>query len=675
VVVPSSGTSKATSPIGHNGSMIQLPTPNTQMATARSLPNSGVSSFTVNQGTRPELPQLPRQQSMNGVAPASVNAGSSSWQYMAALQPPSDYIEKLEFDSDDEDIEKYSHSDGEEGDGDSTEPSTTPSNLKGEKKIFMGPSLNDLTGVAKTSQSNIGTGTGEGEVNGDINKKPHLTTHQETFLKKQASGVFRNISFRKMSNALGLGGLGGAAPVHTDVEAGPSSGAHASFQGRTDVRTTCHKDGCADHDHVHTNVEAGAANYPNDVKSADTKAHSTDITTGPNPNPSTGPAPISVPQRYPPPIGGGGGNEWSYGKEQFELIKTRVKFFFEDDDSKGMNEVVLQATTTLFSVAQKLSALPHTNSMAHIHGPPVGGHGPAGAGLLANKRGSWAEKNIQLGNGQGASTPASGNESGHLLIVRAENLPKPTVIGDDSKGGLKTVYGGLQDFLSVALDTTSIKADMYPCPFIALEPMTPSSGGNPRRRASQDPDMNNPDHPDNLDSRPYNPHSNGSKCVLQLQQEELQSVKSRDNSYSVARIKPSSDNLNSTENPDKPDESDKYAFGGMALVSYQDSLSYLSAGNRRLKGLHPVDALVHGILEEREFERTEHLKGNPKGDPKGKKAGKIKVKADDRKKTKQNEVDGVGDLDTVAVGVVVRGSLSVLDERQYRMATAVAIGQ
>jgi hypothetical protein len=139
-------------------------------------------------------------------------------------------------------------------------------------------------------------------------------------------------------------------------------------------------------------------------------------------------------------------------------------------------------------------------------------------------------------------------------------------------------------------------------------------------------------------------------------------------------VKPfSSNKLDQTDKPDKSD-TDKYAFGGLALVSYQDTLSYLSTGGGRLKGLHPVDALVHGILEEREFERTEHLKGNQMVDKKGKKTEKLKIKADNKKKMKENEEDGVGDLDTVAVGVVVRGSLSVLDERQYRIATASALG-
>jgi hypothetical protein len=43
----------------------------------------------------------------NGYPSIHIYPGSLSWQYMAALQPPSDYIEKVVYDSEDEDIERY----------------------------------------------------------------------------------------------------------------------------------------------------------------------------------------------------------------------------------------------------------------------------------------------------------------------------------------------------------------------------------------------------------------------------------------------------------------------------------------------------------------------------------------------------------------------------------------
>ena len=65
----------------------------------------------------------------------------------------------------------------------------------------------------------------------------------------------------------------------------------------------------------------------------------------------------------------GSANQWSHGREQFELIRARVKFFFEEDNS-SKNETILQAVSTLFSVAQKLSVLPVT-----ANGPGVVGAG------------------------------------------------------------------------------------------------------------------------------------------------------------------------------------------------------------------------------------------------------------------------------------------------------------
>jgi hypothetical protein len=83
--------------------------------------------------------------------------------------------------------------------------------------------------------------------------------------------------------------------VHTDVEAGPSTGAPSSSQERTDVRTSHLKDCGDDHDYGFKRNDGGIANSnrgskdPNESKSADTRSHSTDMMTGPNPyiSPST----------------------------------------------------------------------------------------------------------------------------------------------------------------------------------------------------------------------------------------------------------------------------------------------------------------------------------------------------------------------------------------------------
>jgi hypothetical protein len=59
-----------------------------------------------------------------------------------------------------------------------------------------------------------------------------------------------------------------------------------------------------------------------------------------------------------------------------------------------------------------------------------------------------------------------------------------------------------------------------------------------------------------------------------------------------------------------PSSTSLYDFAGLALLSYQDTVAYLggrdeeelTVGARRL---HPADALVHGVLTQREGERAQ----------------------------------------------------------------------
>lgn len=53
-----------------------------------------------------------------------------------------------------------------------------------------------------------------------------------------------------------------------------------------------------------------------------------------------------------------------------------------------------------------------------------------------------------------------------------------------------------------------------------------------------------------------------------------------------------------------------YDFAGLALLSYQDTVAYLSSRDEEelpvgVRRLHPVDALVHGVLSQREGERAQ----------------------------------------------------------------------
>ena len=53
-----------------------------------------------------------------------------------------------------------------------------------------------------------------------------------------------------------------------------------------------------------------------------------------------------------------------------------------------------------------------------------------------------------------------------------------------------------------------------------------------------------------------------------------------------------------------------FDFGGLALLSYQDTTAYLSGRDEEelpvgVRRLHPVDALVYGVLTQREGERAQ----------------------------------------------------------------------
>ena len=52
-----------------------------------------------------------------------------------------------------------------------------------------------------------------------------------------------------------------------------------------------------------------------------------------------------------------------------------------------------------------------------------------------------------------------------------------------------------------------------------------------------------------------------------------------------------------------------FEFGGMALVSYQDAITYLGGKDEEelpmaVRRMHPVDAIVHGVLSQREAGRA-----------------------------------------------------------------------
>ena len=65
------------------------------------------------------------------------------------------------------------------------------------------------------------------------------------------------------------------------------------------------------------------------------------------------------------------GSDWTYGKEQFELIKARVRFFIEDVDNyeTSRHDTILEAVKTLHTAAKRLVNVTQTH--------PAGDYGSA----------------------------------------------------------------------------------------------------------------------------------------------------------------------------------------------------------------------------------------------------------------------------------------------------------
>jgi len=142
-------------------------------------------------------------------------------------------------------------------------------------------------------------------------------------------------------------------------------------------------------------------------------------------------------------------------------------------------------------------------------------------------------------------------------------------------------------------------------------------------------------------------------------------------------------------------DGDVYDFGGLALLSFADVAGYLTTRDEEelpvaVRRLHPVDALVHGVLSAREARRGA---GGGEGKDKDKDKDKDKgaglqgafdaaaaAAVSDPEKDKGGK-DGpvlsavdkdVPALEAVATGVHLKGTLSLLDESGFRRAAATA---
>ena len=175
-------------------------------------------------------------------------------------------------------------------------------------------------------------------------------------------------------------------------------------------------------------------------------------------------------------------NQWSHGKEQFELIRGRVRFFFEDENYTE-KEATFCAVNTLYSVAQKLSVLSPVcltrastpSSSAAEEKVKKESEVNDIKGEERDGGGDHVEADQKEGKDKEDDDDTRSSEvAGRLLVMRAESLPKPTlstqtitehrnIVGHS----LRQINGGLYQFLSAAADSGALHGGDVP--FLSLQ--------------------------------------------------------------------------------------------------------------------------------------------------------------------------------------------------------------
>jgi mevalonate kinase len=126
-------------------------------------------------------------------------------------------------------------------------------------------------------------------------------------------------------------------------------------------------------------------------------------------------------------------SDWDYSKEQFDTVKARAKFFFEDARSNSSYTTIKNAVQTLHSAAVRLSgSFSHSHRAMSVLNAASGAAAvisqSSGASVDISQQQQRQERALRRGSITSAHPPDY--EIGPLLLCRAETLPlapiKPT---------------------------------------------------------------------------------------------------------------------------------------------------------------------------------------------------------------------------------------------------------